>query len=300
MKKILITGASGMVGKKLYSALKERGYTAHCVVRKKQNIFEHEFVWNYENDYLEEGALEGIHSIIHLTGATIAKRWTTAYKKEIISSRVDSALFLERNIKEKNIKLQSFISASGINYYGDWNDEKAATENDEPQKKAFLTEVCRLWEDSVNRFEAISERIVKLRISPVISAHGGFLEPLKKLTNLHLASPVGSGKQYFPWIHVDDLVGMLVFALENENMNGPFNACADEVPTNAQLMKTLAKSMDKNYIPIAVPSVVLKLTMGEMSEIILNGVNAKNQKIKSKSFIFKYNALDDALKNVIN
>lgn len=299
MKKILITGATGMVGKKLYSALKERGYIAHCVVRKKQNIFEHEFVWDYENHYLEEGALEGIHSIIHLTGATIAKRWTTAYKKEIISSRMDSALFIEKKIKEKNIKLQSFISASGINYYGDWNDEKAATENDEPQKKDFLTEVCRLWEDSANRFEAISERIVKLRISPVIYAHGGFLEPLKKLTNLHLASPVGSGKQYFPWIHVDDLVGMLVFALENENMNGPFNACADEVPTNAQLMKTLAKSMDKNYIPIAVPSVVLKLTMGEMSEMILNGVNASNQKIKSKSFIFKYNALDDALKNVV-
>lgn len=300
MKKILITGATGMVGKKLYSALKERGYIAHCVVRKKQNIFEHEFVWDYENHYLEEGALEGIHSIIHLTGATIAKRWTTAYKKEIISSRVDSALFLEKKVKEKNIKLQSFISASGINYYGDWNDEKAATENDEPQKKDFLTEVCRLWEESANRFEAISERIVKLRISPVISAHGGFLEPLKKLTNLHLASPVGSGKQYFPWIHVDDLVGMLLFALENEKMNGSFNACADEVPTNAQLMKTLAKSMDKNYIPIAVPSVVLKLTMGEMSEIILNGVNASNQKIKSKGFIFKYNELHHALKNVIN
>lgn len=206
---------------------------------------------------------------------------------------------LEKKVKEKNIKLQSFISASGINYYGDWNDEKAATENDEPQKKDFLTEVCRLWEDSANRFEAISERIVKLRISPVISAHGGFLEPLKKLTNLQLASPVGSGKQYFPWIHVDDLVGMLLFALENENMNGSFNACADEVPTNAQLMKTLAKSMDKNYIPIAVPSVVLKLTMGEMSEMILNGVNAKNQKIKSKGFIFKYNELQHALKNVV-
>ena len=299
MKKVLITGATGMVGKKLYSALKERGYTAHCLVRKKQNIFENEFVWDYENDYLEEGALEDIHSIIHLAGATIAKRWTTAYKKEIISSRVDSVLFLERKVKDKNIKLQSFISASGINYYGDWNDEKAATENDEPQKKDFLTEVCRLWEESANRFEAISERIVKLRISPVISAHGGFLEPLKKLTNLHLASPVGSGKQYFPWIHVDDLVGMLLFALENENMNGAFNACADEVPTNAQLMKTLAKTLHKNYIPIAVPAVVLKLTMGEMSEMILNGVNASNQKIKSKGFIFKYNELHHALKNVV-
>ena len=300
MKKVLITGATGMVGKKLYSALKERGYTAHCLVRKKQNIFEHEFVWNYENDYLEKGALEGIHCIIHLAGATIAKRWTAAYKNEIISSRVDSALFLEKKLKEKNMKLQLFISASGINYYGDWNDEKAATENDEAQKKDFLTEVCRLWEDSANRFEAISERIVKLRISPVISAHGGFLEPLKKLTNLHLASPVGSGKQYFPWIHVDDLVGMLLFALENENMNGAFNACADEVPTNAQLMKTLAKSMDKNYIPMAVPAVVLKLTMGEMSEMILNGVNASNQKIKSKGFIFKNNELHHALKNVVN
>ena len=151
-----------------------------------------------------------------------------------------------------------------------------------------------------DRFEAISERIVKLRISPVISAHGGFLEPLKKLTNLHLASPVGSGKQYFPWIHVDDLVGMLLFALENENMNGAFNACADEVPTNAQLIKTLAKSMDKNYIPMAVPAVVLKLTIGEMNEMILNGVNASNQKIKSKGFIFKYNELHHAVKNVVN
>ena len=98
---------------------------------------------------------------------------------------------------------------------------------------------------------------------------------------------------------MDDLVGMFLFALENEGMNGTFNACADEVPTNAQLMKTLAKSMDKNYIPIAVPAVVLKLTMGEMSEIILNGVNASNQRIKSKSFIFKYNELQQALKNVI-
>lgn len=296
--KILITGGTGLIGKALVEKLKEKGHTANVLVRNKTKN-ENEFFWNYQNKEIEEKAFEDVDSIIHLAGASIGKRWTNQYKKEIISTRVDSANFLFEKCEALEIHLKSFISASGINYYGTFTSDKILTENDGVLHQDFLSEVCEKWEDSAQKFEKISERTVVLRTSPVLSEHGGSFEQLKIIADYNLASGIGSGKQFFNWIHLDDMVNMYVFALENPQINGIYNAVADDIRTNREFMRVLAKANNKFFIPLNVPTFLMKLVLGEMSEMILEGTRVSNKKIKSQGFDFKYSDLDVTLKQLL-
>jgi len=159
--------------------------------------------------------------------------------------------------------------------------------------------LCNNWEEAALQFSEISERVVCLRTSPVLSQKGGTLELLKKVTNLNLASPLGSGDQWMNWIDIDDLVEMYVFAVENTEMEGAFNAVADEIPSNKNFMKELAKKMKKLFIPIPVPRHLIQLILGEMSTIILEGSRASNQKIKSLGFEFKHPMLSETFENLL-
>ena len=155
------------------------------------------------------------------------------------------------------------------------------------------------WEKAAEKFEEISDRVVCLRTSLVLAKNGGAFEPLKKLTDLNIGSAVGSGNQWMNWIHIEDMVNMYVFAVENSKLNGSYNAVADEVPTNSNFMKTLSKVSNKFFLPINVPGFVLKLVFGEMSEIILTGTRASNKKIKSEGFDFKYAELKKAFESLM-
>lgn len=296
--KILITGATGLIGKRLVNRLKEKGHSVNILVRNKTEN-PNEFLWNTTENFIEDEAFTNVESIIHLSGASIGKRWTKNYKKELHDSRVETTNLLFSYAKKHELKLKSFISASGINYYGTFTSNEILTEEIPIKKLDFLANLCKNWEEAALQFSEISERVVCLRTSPVLSQKSGTLELLKKVTNLNLASPLGSGDQWMNWIHLDDLVEMYVFAVENTEMKGAFNAVADEIPSNKNFMKELAKKMKKLFIPIPVPRHLIQLILGEMSTIILEGSRASNQKIKSQGFEFKHPMLSETFENLL-
>ena len=295
---ILITGGSGLVGKNLAKELRARKHEVRILSRSKsENPLE--FYWNLDEKIIDEKAFENIDSIIHLAGATVSKKWTEDYKKELYSSRIDAANLLLDYCQKKNIHLKSFISASGINYYGTFTSDQILEENSGILHHDFLADLSVEWEKAAEKFQEISDRVVCLRTAVVLAKNGGAFEPLKKLTDLNIGSAVGSGKQWMNWIHIEDLVNMYIFAVENPDLKGSFNAVADEVPTNSHFMKTLAKVSNKFFLPINVPAFVLKSIFGEMSEIILEGTRASNKKIKSKGFDFKYSDLKKAFQSLL-
>lgn len=295
---ILITGGTGLIGKLLVAQLQSKGHNVRVLKRKKSNNPD-DFYWNLEEEFIDDGAFENLDSIIHLAGASISKRWTHSYKKELYSSRIDTANLLKKYCIKNSTQLQSFISASGINYYGTFTSDQILDENSGIIHKDFLANLCIEWEKAAENFSSVSKRVVCLRTAMVLAKNGGAFPMLKKTVDFNIASAVGSGKQWMNWIHIDDLVEMYILAVENENVKGNFNAVADEIPTNKNFMKSLAATSNKFFLPINVPSIVLKIIFGEMSTIILEGTKASNKKIKSQGFDFKYNTIEKAFKNLI-
>ncbi len=291
--KILISGGTGLVGRELTKKLLERGHRVNILVRSEVKN-ENEFHWNYSNKEIDEKAFQDVECLIHLAGANIGKRWTNAYKEEILRSRVNSAIFLLEELKKRNHYLKSFISASGINYYGTFTSDTILNEDSGILHRDFLSEVCRLWEKAAKKFSSISDRIVIVRTAPVFSKEGGTFEPLSKITDFNLASPIGSGKQWFNWIHIDDLVNFYIKAIEDENVKGAYNAVADEIPTQEDFMRNLAKAKNKIFIPVKVPSILPEIVLGEMSEILLEGTKISNEKIKNTGFTFQFTTVDEA------
>ena len=294
---ILITGGSGLIGKSLVKKLKEKNHHVRILTRKKTDN-PNEFYWNIDEKIIDDKAFENLDAIIHLAGASISKRWTKDFKNKLFTSRIDAANLLKEYCIKNNIQLKSFISSSGINFYGTFTNNQILDENSGIVQQDFLAKLCVEWENAADDFADISERIVCLRTAMVLAKNGGGFPMLKKTVDFNIGSAVGSGKQWMNWIHIDDLVNLYVFALENPEINGKFNAVADEIPTNEIFMKTLAKISNKFFLPINVPSFVMKLIFGEMSSIILEGTRATNEKIKSHGFDFKYNKLEKAFENL--
>ena len=298
MMNILITGGTGLVGTALVKKLEERNHTVRILTRSESEE-KNEFYWNISEKKIDQKAFENLDCIIHLAGANISERWTDDYKKELYSSRIDSAHLLREYCVEKGIHLKSFISSSGVNYYGTFTSDQILTEDSEIVENDFLAKLCVAWENAADQFESIAERVVCLRTAVVLSRKGGAFPLLKKTVNLNIGSGVGTGKQWMNWIHIDDLVNMYVEAVENTSINGKYNAVADEIPTNAVFMKKLAKAADKFFLPFNVPPFVMKSVFGEMSSIILEGTRVDNKKIKSEGFDFKYSTVEEAFKNLV-
>ncbi|MGS0747321.1 TIGR01777 family oxidoreductase [Halpernia sp. GG3] len=296
--KILITGATGLVGTDLVKKFRARNHEVNSLVRKKTGA-ENEFLWNQKKGDIDEKAFDGIDSIIHLAGASVGERWTEDYKKELYSSRIDTAHLLFKTCIKLEIKLKSYIAASGINYYGTYTSDGILTENNQVMHQDFLSELSVAWENSADEFSSISEKIVWLRTAMVLSEKGGSFPMLKNIVDYNIGSTIGSGKQWLNWIHLEDLVNMYIVAVEKTEINGKYNAVADEIPTNEEFMKALSKAENKLFLPINVPGFLMKLILGEMSEIILTGTRATNQKIKNTGFNFKYNTISQAFEDLL-
>ncbi len=295
---ILISGGTGLVGHTLVKKLEQHEHNVRILSRSKSEK-ENEFYWNVAEKKIDDKAFEDLDCIVHLAGASVSERWTDSYKKELYSSRIDSANLLRETCERKGIHLKSFISASGINYYGTFTSDQILTEESPIVKKDFLAKLSEEWEKAADDFSTIADRVVCLRTAMVLAKEGGAFPLLKKTVDLNIGSAIGSGKQWMNWIHLDDMVNMYVSAVENPEINGKFNAVADEVPTNEKFMKKLSEISDKFFLPINVPAFVMKMALGEMSSIILEGTRADNKKIKSQGFDFIYSNIEDAFKDLI-
>ncbi|MGE6396096.1 TIGR01777 family oxidoreductase [Chryseobacterium scophthalmum] len=295
---VLITGASGAIARALSKKL-ENQYSIRFLTRKKEA--ENEFEWDLENQIVDENAFENVSHIIHLAGANISeKRWTEDRKKELISSRVDSAKLILNTLKKKNLKLKSFISASGINFYGTKTTDKIFTENDAPGND-FLSEVVVVWEKVADEFKEqnISERVVKIRTAVVLSKNEGALAKMMTPIQFGIGSPLGSGKQYMPWIHIDDICSIYEFALKNPEVEGSYNASAPQHTTNENLTKLIAKVLNKPLLMPNVPTFILKLIFGELADALLEGSKASSEKIEKAGFEFQFPDLKMALEDLL-
>jgi hypothetical protein len=288
MAKILITGGTGLVGTRLTKILTNNNHEVVILSRNPKN--KNEYGWDVSKNYVDLEAFHKIDYIIHLAGAGIAdERWTKARKQIIIDSRVQTANLLFKTIKENSIPLKGFISASGIGYYGAVTVPTIFKEVDSVGND-FLAEVCKKWEDAANQFKLLKTSVTILRTGIVLSKNGGALEKMK----LPIISPIGSGKQYLPWIHLNDLCGMYLQAIEG-NLKGIYNAVAPEHHNSVSFSKALAKSIKRPYLGIGVPRFMLQLLFGELSIILLEGSRISAKKIEKNGYSFRFKTLQRAL-----
>ena len=302
MKKILITGGSGLVGQKLTQILQSKGYKVAWLSRnpKLNNQDVEVFKWDWTINYLEEKALPWCEHIIHLAGAGIAdKRWTKKRKKILIDSRVETANILFNKISEHNISIKTFISASGIGYYGARTTQEIYSENDAPHND-FISQICVDWENAADKFETLGAKVVKLRTGVVLTKTGGALAKMITPIKWYFGSPIGTGKQFFPWIHVYDLCNLYLFCIENQKIVGTINAVAPDIQTNSSFSHSLANILHRPMFMPNVPSFIIKLIFGEMASIILEGSFVSSKKAIKMNFSFKFTKLKLALENLLN
>lgn len=298
---ILLSGGSGFVGKHLTNLLLSKGYSVSILSRNsKQNTSDISYyLWNVSNNYIDEDSVLNADFIIHLAGENIAeKRWTKKRKAEIINSREQSTQLLYSVLKKNGKKLDAFVSASGVGIYGAINGDEICTENTQAEND-FLGCTCQKWEASVDTIQDLGIRTVKIRTGLVLGKDDGFLKQLVPIFKYKLGSALGSGKQYMPWIHIDDLCGIYLEAIVNQKMNGAYNAAINDTTTNTTFSKTLAKIFGYSIWLPNVPAFLIKIGLGEMSKIILTGRRISSDKIKKLGFQFKFENLENALRDCL-
>jgi uncharacterized protein len=300
-KSVLITGGSGGIGRYLSSLLLLKGYkVSHLSRSGKSQAGVTVFKWDPENGTIDKDALPGINCLVHLAGANIGeKRWTDFRKKEIIRSRIGSANLLFDKIKENPGDLKVFISASAVGYYGSATTDRIYTESD-PGGNDFLGSVCKSWEEAADQFNGIGIRTVKIRSGVVLEKTDSALSKLMMTGKFGFLVQTGNGRQFMPWIHIDDLCNIYLKAIENPGMDGAYNAVAPRHTTHKEFMEILGKVMKRVVLPIPVPAFLLKTVLGEMSEVILKGSRVSSEKIVDAGYSFLNTELRGSLEKILN
>ncbi|GGM73981.1 NAD-dependent epimerase [Dyadobacter beijingensis] len=297
-KKVLITGGTGLIGKRLTEMLLEKGYTVAYLSRKKVNIPSVQvFEWDIQKGYIEDGALDNLHFLVHLAGTNVGEgRWTEERKKSILASRTESIRLIARKLSERNEKPVAFASASGISYYGQDTGDQQNTETT-PAGHDFLSQVSIEWEKAADTIAALGIRTVKLRTGIVISKTGGAIPKMALPARFGVGAPLGSGQQWISWIHLDDMCRMYLEALENEAWRGAYNAVAAPPVTNEGLTKAICTVLRRPQWFPNVPAFALKLVLGEMAAVVLGGNYVINERIERETaFRYQYGDLESALK----
>ena len=296
--KVLITGGSGLLGSSLtQKLLSENIEVVHLTREKNSKNDVKNYLWNWGKNEIDERCFNGITHIIHLAGAGIAeKAWTQKRKNTIVKSRVLTARLLHSKIESLNIDLKAFISASAVGFYGAQVSEKEFNESD-VSFEDFMGNCCKQWENAADLFVPIS-RVVKLRLGVILDKDFGALPRIARMIKNRIGSPLGTGGQYMPWIHIDDAVEIFYKAIRNNEYSGVYNAVSTENITNSILTKSVGRVLNRKIWLPNVPSFILRFLYGEMSDTILKGVKVSNKKIKNLGFKFKYNKIDEALKYI--
>ena len=309
MPSILISGGTGLVGTNLTRHLLERNYKVIILTREKDKVSPNPNIsyshWDVKKQLMDGEVMSKVDHIIHLAGAGVMdKKWTEEYKKEIIDSRTQSAALIINTLKNNAHQVKSFISASAIGYYGEDAPvlllrREGFIETDLPAQ-GFLSETCVMWEASTEPAKDLGIRLVKLRSGIVLANDGGAFKEFKSPLRFGLATIFGNGKQIMSWIHVDDLCRMFCEAIENNFVEGVYNAVAPEPVSQKTFMIALAEKMRKKfYSSLYIPQFLLKLFLGKRSIEILKSATISCKKIKSIGFTFLYPTLDAALNNLL-
>lgn len=305
METVLITGGTGLIGKALTKELVTKGYRVIILTRRENKTASKGEIqyahWDIEKQLLDKEAIWQADYIIHLAGANVAdQRWMAKRKKEILESRTKTAGLLVRSLQEVSNKVKAVISSSAIGWYG--ADSVVPNPNPfietDPPDNSFLGETCKAWEESIEPVQSLGKRLIKLRTGIVLSKEGGAYTAFKKPIKFGAASVLGNGKQVISWIHINDIVGAFVFALENEQMKGVYNAVAPQPVNNKRLITTMAAENGGIKIPIHVPEFALKALLGEMSVEVLKSATVSSKKIEEAGYVFQFPSIEAAIKNL--
>jgi len=290
MKKVLITGATGLVGQELVSLLLQNGFTVHYLSTSKSKLVSQNnykgFYWNPKTSEIDLNALTDVEVIVHLAGASVAKKWTPSYKQEIIESRVLSTRLLYKTLQKNLHQVKQIVSASAIGIYP--NDlNYIYHETDNKVDNSFLGNVVQQWEEEVNQFEKLHINVAKIRIGIVLAKNGGALQEMVKPIKMGVGAAFGSGLQYQSWIHIQDLVAIFQFAIQNQ-LEGIYNGVAPYPVTNSELTKEIAKTLNKPLFLPNIPQFVMKIMLGEMHQILFSSQHVSCRKLLDLNFQFKF------------
>lgn len=299
--KVLITGATGMIGQELVKILHQNNVKVNYLSTSKDKLISKEhykgFYWNPEANEIDFNAFEGVSVIYHLAGATVAKRWTPTYKKEILDSRTIPTQLLYSTLKNNPNKVTQIISASAIGIYPDslgaiYNEENEGVDD------SFLGEVVQKWEAAVDVFKTLDILVTKIRIGIVLSNKGGALPQMVTPIKYGVGAAFGSGKQYQSWIHIEDLVSIFYYTQVGE-LGGVYNAVAPHPVTNTTLTKEIAKVLKRPLWLPNIPKFVMKTILGEMYILVFSSQSVSALKILNQGYQFKYATIEKALANLL-
>jgi uncharacterized protein (TIGR01777 family) len=302
MATIIITGGTGLIGTALTNYLLAQDHSVIILSRESKASAQKNLSyvkWNVNDHTISPSAISQTDVIIHLAGANVAeKRWTAKRKKEIIESRVKSGELIARSLKKLPHQIHTVISASGIGYYGDNRDsQKAFTETDPPGKD-FLASVCQQWESAIEPVQENGLRLVILRFGLIFSRKGGAYAAFRKPFQYSLSAVFGKGEQVMSWLHIEDCVRMIMYAIDSKNLSGEYNAVSPHPVTNKELNYWIGKVTKKNTLPLKMPESILKLVLGGVSAELLKSANVSCQKIEDAGFQYRYPTVRQAIENL--
>ena len=299
--KVLITGATGLIGKEIVKCCHENGIAVNFLTTNRAKISNGKryqgFYWNPKTNQIDTACFNGVDTIIHLAGATVSKRWTPRYKKEILSSRINSTQLLIHTLIKSEHQVRHVVSASAVgiypdslsNYYDETNSEGDQT---------FLSQVVKQWEAAVDGFSALHIKITKIRIGLVLSNHGGALPEITKPMRMGLGAAFGSGGHWQSWIHISDLAQLFFYVLKFK-LGGVYNAVAPNPVTNQDFTKTCAQVLNRPLFLPNIPKWIMKLILGKMHVLLFLSQRVSSKKIENAGFEFKFHHLKPALEDLL-
>lgn len=298
---ILITGATGLVGQELVSLLLQNGHTVHYLSTSNNKLVTNSnykgFYWNPKTAEIDTDSLADVEVVVHLAGASVAKKWTKSYKNEIIESRILSTKLLFQTLQNTPNQVKQIVSASAIGIYPD-SLTNIYHESDLDIDVSFLGNVVKLWENEVNQFEKLQLIVSKIRIGIVLAKNGGALQEMVKPIQYGVGAAFGSGEQYQSWIHIQDLVAIFYHVIENK-LPGIYNGVSPYPVTNTELTKSIAKTLNKPFFLPNIPKFVMQLILGEMHQILFSSQHVSCRKLLDENFQFKFASLDKALNDLL-
>ncbi len=294
--RVLITGATGLIGKKITSLCHEKGFDVSYLTHSKHKLEEREdyrgFYWNPRKGEIDTTCLEGVGAIINLAGASVFQPWTSQNKKKILNSRIDSLNLLYKTLTENEHEVGQLISASAIGIYPS-STQKMHYEDEQEIADGFLGKVVQQWELAADQFNKLDLRVAKIRIGLVLSNDGGALPQMERPIKYNVGTALGSGTQWQSWIHIKDLARIFLHVLE-KGLTGVYNGVAPNPVTHQDLMEQLARTMGKSLWLPKIPVLLLKTIMGEMSSVVLDSQLVSSKKIQDSGFNFYFINLQPA------
>lgn len=293
-----VSGASGLIGSTLIGVLKSKGHAVRRLVRSKRDRAKDDIYWNFKSGEIDGRMFDGVDAVVHLAGENIAeRRWTRRQKERIRESRLAGTRLIAQTIARLGRKPKVFLCASAIGFYGD--SEQPVDESSAPGE-GYLSELCASWEAASGPARNAGIRTVNLRFGVVLSKTGGALAKMLPPFRLGAGGPIGSGAQPMSWVSIDDVVGAMLFVIENERIDGPVNITAPGVVSNREFAKSLGKALGRPAI-LPLPGFMVRFFFGEMGEsLLLGGAPVVPKRLQDAGFKFRHAQLDSALADLLS